>query len=200
MRHKTKLTLFFLILFLPFSAKAETEEELRKCYVDELIAAFHMQANTRSYNDSYSACVKFNCAKDKLSSMGEPECKINAVKDLWQWYRTYGYNSGFMLNPVQCPGEYISNKRYIQTKPLDPKQQRTMREFLLGVGSMVSGIFCVAVNAPLLSGKVGWGLITFGAERMWESINEMVMDYEERKARQQELKEIQAKAEAILKK
>jgi hypothetical protein len=199
------LVFLFLILFCPCFAKDEakktiTQEDFRKIYVDELIAAFHMQANTCSNANSYSACVQFNCARDKLLAMGESPEKLALVGNLWQWYRTYGYNSGLILNPVLCPGEYISNKSYVCTKPLDPKQKQAMGNFLLGVGSVVSGIFCIAVNAPLLSAKVGFGLVTFGLERIWDSVSNMLVDYGEKQARQHELEEMERKIEAVLKK
>lgn len=195
--------LFVTFLFLiSFVLQTEASETTLKKNVDELLLAFQLQGNARSYLDSYNACVVFNSAKAKLLNMGEPQCKINAIQDLWAWYRTYGYNCGLMLASVKCPGEYISDKKYISKTSygsnLDPKQQQMMRDFLFGVGQVVSGVFCMVVAAPV-GGLFGTTLVASGVGFMWASVNSMVTDSHEKQARLFELENIKNQAEKVAK-
>ena len=171
--------IIYCLFFSLFYIGIEAFESSRKQSAEQLLRAFNLQCNAHSYTDSYSACVVFNCAKAQLLEMGESQDKINAIQSLWTWYRTYGYNCGLTLEPVRCPGEYISDKKYVPKTThgnnFDPKQQQMLRDFLFGVGSIISGVFCIAINPPI-GGNFGGTLITTGAVYIWNSINSMVTD------------------------
>ena len=73
-------------------------------------------------------------------------------------------------------GEYRS---YSQLKSYDiyqsewgsnPEQSRLIREFMFGVGEVISGVFCVAVSGGAF-GALGVGVTIDGSRRMFSSLN-----------------------------
>ncbi len=150
-----------------------------------------------------------------LRKWDEPKCRTEAVRNLWIWYRIYGYNYGLIHKPVQCPDEYISSRRQQRNcrprlgsklpdrstydyERIEPKQQEAMRNFLAGVGITISGIFCVTISSRI-GGNFGYPLIGWGMSLMWDAINPLITYKQERELRQKELLQIQAKAEQAAK-
>ena len=69
-----------------------------------------------------------------------------------------------------------------------------VRNFLFGVGEVISGIFCVVVNPPI-AGKFGVGLVIGGSLMMWHAVNDMYDDSQDKKSRLKELENLQKQAE-----
>ena len=111
----------------------------------------------------------------------------------------YGYSLGLLENPVQSPDEYIPHRKFRcnaqDYNNLSPNQQRWTRDFLTGIGLTISGIFCLTVNPPVM-GKFGVTLVMTGGGYMYNAINNMWIDSQEKQARLRELSELQKKAEA----
>ena len=82
---------------------------------------------------------------------------------------------------------------------LDPNQQRWIRDFLLGVGEAISGVFCIVVNPPI-TGRFGTGLVLSGFGLMWHSVNNMVVDQQQKELRLAELEKIKNQSEKTLQK
>ncbi len=185
----------FIMLF-PLDVKASEEERL-KC-INNLRLAFELQSHAKTYLDSYSNCVLFNGAEAQLKKLGEPKHRLKAVHNLWLWYRMYGYSMGLLENPVQSPDEYIPRwKSFDMSKDnhgMDYNQQRWVRDFLTGVGLTISGIFCLTVGSQVM-GKFGVSLVMTGGGYMYNSINNIMVDYQEKQARLQELSALQKQAE-----
>lgn len=192
------IAICIFLLFIPTNAKAYIEkkqgiEEERKLHVYRLYSAFQEQQNARSYWDVCCACQTFNIARDALLAMGEPHEKITAIQNLWTWYRTYGYSCGLIAAPVKCPGEFLRSNSFLTTD-LTPRQKQQMRNFLLGVGGIISGVFCIAVN-PTTTWTIGVPSIASGAGLIWNAVDNMLFDYDEKQARRRELKQLEQQAE-----
>lgn len=175
---KRLIALFFLII--PFMLRAEPSEEVRKKYAEQIYAAFQLQSEGRStmafyaFGDAYQTAIK----------NGESPSKLVPFDALFRWYRQYGYSSGVTKVPSGCIDEYLSPGS--SRKKLDPNQEKMVRDFLYGVGELVSGTFCLVIKAPL-SSKAGWPLVVNGCRLMFDSVSSMIKDYEERKQRLKEL-------------
>lgn len=177
--------IILLALLFPIFLKAEPSEEVRKKYADQIYLAFQLQSAGKStlafytFSDAYQFALK----------NGENPAKLAPFDALFRWYRQYGYNSGVASLPSGCTDEYLSENS--ARRKLDPNQEKMVRDFLYGVGSVVSGTLCVAINPPLF-GRAGLPLIINGCKMMFDSVSSMIRDYEERKQRLKELEIIQA--------
>ena len=183
-----------LVFALPLILWAQPSEEARKNYSDRIQKAFELQSQGKTrlafytFRDAYQAAIK----------SGESPAKLAPLEELFVWYRTYGFDSGVMKDPAACAGEYRSSTGYVQLKKLDPQQQKIIRDFLYGVGCIVSGVFCLTVSTPL-SGKFGTTLVMGGCNYMYNSISAMIEDHEKRIARIAELDRITRKVIATTK-
>jgi hypothetical protein len=186
----TYLTLLFI--------KIEASEIERIKNIDNLRLAFELQCHAKSYLDSYNNCVLFNSAEAQLEKLGEPKHRLAATRNLWLWYRKYGYSIGLLENPVQSPDEYLPQKKSYRFakdyKDMNTHEQRWTRDFLTGVGMTISGIFCITVHPPVL-GKFGVALVMTGGGYMYNAVNNMWVDSQEKNARLRELTELQKRAE-----
>jgi hypothetical protein len=168
--------------------------------INQLKMAFELQGFARTYLDSYSTCVLFNTAQERLELLGEPKEKLSAVRNLWLWYRMYGYSCGLLQNSVKSPDEY--KPRYRRSlaierefgETFDPKEKKYLRDFLAGVALSISGIFCLAVNPPI-GGAFGRPLITSGFSFMFYALSNMMLEGDEKQARIAELENLQKQAE-----
>ncbi|MDE3056009.1 MAG: hypothetical protein KGI80_04905 [Verrucomicrobiota bacterium] len=197
------LTPSLLLLLLLLSSVQASENTRIKC-IDQLRLAFELQTHAKSYEASCYNCALFNCAEEQLAKMREPKERLIAIRSLWLWYRMYGYSCGLLQYPVQSPDEYIPRRKASHCAALnigtdaytsaDPKQQRCLRDFLLGVGMTISGVFCVTVNPPV-SGPLGIPLIFGGFGYMWSALNELVVNEQEKQIRLKELQLLRDQAE-----
>jgi len=105
--------------------------------------------------------------------MGESPSTLAPLEELFVWYRKYGYSCGVTEESANCIGEYRSSNGYVRLSNLDPHQKRVMRDFLCGVGFIISGVFCITVNAPLGS-RFGVPMISTGGKYLYDSITSMI--------------------------
>lgn len=189
---------FFIISF--FLLKLESKEDERLMRINQLRLAFELQSCSRSYEESYSNCVLFNCAQDRLIQLNESKEKLDSIRNLWLWYRMYGYSCGLLSYPVQSPDEYKGRYKKCSVgtqdsnEKLDPKERKNLRDFLAGVGLTISGVFCVTVSPPV-AGPFGRPMIMSGFTYMFHAVSNMILDKDEKLARLSELERLQKQAE-----
>lgn len=180
-------------LFLSFGLFARPTEQDRIRYSEGIQKAFELQfaGKTRmafyAFRDVYQTALK----------NGECPAKLAAIEELFVWYRKYGFDTGLLKEPANCQGEWRSDASMNNHSVFTPRQEKIMRDFLYGVGCMVSGIFCVTVNTPI-SGKFGASLVLSGGKCMYDAISAMIEDHELRFERIASLDKISRNAIAIL--
>jgi len=184
--------LTFLILIVPFLTYANSSEEVRKKYAEQINNAFQLQSLGKTtlayyaFRDGYQLALK----------NGESVTKLATLEKLFGWYRTYGYSCGLLTKPSGITTEY-TNRHLKKTYDFDPHQQKIIRDFLCGVGFLVSGVFCIVINPPLL-GRFGITFVASGFKYIYESVDDMIEDYQEKKQRLTELNTIEQKFNATL--
>jgi len=188
----------FYILLVPVMVFASPPEEMRRTYAEKFCKAFDLQFNGHTTLAYYAFKDAFQLA---LKS-GESAAKLQFLESTFRWYRMYGYNCGVLPESSRCTDEYVSDAgaprvtRYGTN--FDPKQERFMRDFLFGVGELISGVLCISIGTPL-SIRFGPTLIVSGSKHMWDAVNGMMEDSRERTIRLNELKQFEKIAEAVSK-
>ena len=135
----------------------------------------------------------FKTAQQLAQKAGESSRNIQLMSDLFVWYRTYGYTMGVMSKESGCVEECRSfHKMAIPLFPKillaqipdyysewgnTPEQAANIREFMLGIGETISGIFCITVSGGL-GAAVGVTLLIDGPRRMFVSMNDAWCDHE----------------------
>ena len=182
-----KLLIFFWLI--PYLLNASPPDEVRKQYSNDIHTAFQLQAMGKTE----LANVVFREAKKYAIKNGESQEKIYALQDLFTWYQKYGYSCGLLETPSGVLDEYRT--RQSQYYNLDPTQKKLMKDFLFGVGQIISGIFCVSVSRTPNVVKCGFSLITSGITTLFKSITSMQKNDQEKKSRLEELKKIEERIE-----
>jgi len=108
-----------------------------------------------------------------------------AIEQLFIWYRTYGSSLNLFSKPPtrtdRIHGEYrptLSNGfKYESEWGETPEQAAHIREFMLGVGETISGVFC-AVVSPTTGLVIGIGVATDGVFRMFSALNNVWTDHQ----------------------
>lgn len=172
---------FLILLFsIDVSAKcSEIPELVRSRYASDMFQAFV----TQSYGKSTAAFCQFEIAREEAKKAGENILKLIAIERLFAWYRMYGTSLKlFYKNPTghdRIQGEYKpSTKRlhsisgYQSEWGNNPEQAKLIREFMFGVGEVISGVFCVTVSGGAL-GPVAWGVAIDGTSRIYTSLNSL---------------------------
>lgn len=171
---------YFLILFFAIEAHTKCSsvpESIRNKYASDLFEAFSMQ----SYGKSTAAFYQFENAREEAKKAGESIFNLIAIEKLFVWYRMYGTSLRlFYKNPKgnDCIiGEYKPynkglpfNESYQSEWGNNPEQARLIREFMFGVGEVISGVFCATVSGSIL-GTIAYGVATDGVYRMYSSLN-----------------------------
>jgi hypothetical protein len=178
--NKLIVFLFFILLTSGYSACSTVPESTRSEYASAMFEAFV----TQSYGKSTIAFYQFDVAREKAKKAGENPLKIIAIEGLFAWYRTYasslrlyhqsptgtdriiGEYRPFSINPRLAIGAYESE--WGKT----PEQARLMREFMLGVGEVISGVFCVTVSSGVFAG-IGYTAAFDGSRRIYSSLNSL---------------------------
>ena len=75
-----------------------------------------------------------------------------------------------------------------------PDQAKYVRQFMLGVGMCISGVFIVTINPPVL-GKAGWGLCSTGFVQMYQGLSNGVAEWEKRV---REIQAIESKTQKVM--
>jgi len=191
---KLILAIFFIC---PLFLFANPSDKTREMYAKEILTAFQLQGMEERHANL--ALIAFNDGVKLALTNGESPAKIRALQDLFFWYRRYGYHGGLLKFPSGCQNEYqVSTKfpKLSKYSNLDPHQQKLIKDFLLGVGSTISSVFCAVVYPPI-GGKLAIPLISFGIGKMWDALNEMWQDNQEKKLRLEELENLQKKLAAV---
>ncbi|HEV7735799.1 MAG TPA: hypothetical protein VGO47_00260 [Chlamydiales bacterium] len=188
--YKVLFTLFVGFVCFGYAGTREIPESVRKVYAEKFHNAFVLQCN------GLSTKAFFMC--DEASKMaiqaGEDAQKINALWDLFRWYRTYG--SAMALFAVEPTGNNIiypdgtrpsvkslRSFNYYSEYGRTPEQAAQVREFMFGVANTISGIFCIVVGGGIVTpvGAVGLTLAASGFYMMFNSLNNCYADYERAK-------------------
>lgn len=173
--------LFVSLLFCNGSyAKCSTvPSSIKDDYASGMFEAFV----TQSYGKSTVAFYQFDVAREKAKKAGENILNLIAIERLFIWYRTYATSLGlYIKNPTgndRIYGEYRPCSlrafsplaRYQSEWGKSPEQARLVRDFMLGVGEVIAGVFCASVSGGVF-GIFGGGTVAFdGATRIFSSLN-----------------------------
>ena len=195
----------FLIKFILFinltpvlSYSYTIPESTREKYGKLMNEAFAIQSLGRSTQAFYKSKEAYELA----IKSGESVIKLNVIIELFQWYRKFGYSAGVMLNSSNCIDEYksksvkffhpFSNQRS-SSKTYNPEQEKHVRQFILGVGLFISGVFAISINPPFF-GPMGKSLCTTGFIQMYLGLNN---GYAEWQQRVREVQQIEAKTSQL---
>jgi hypothetical protein len=176
-----KIFALLTLLFLSSgnAACSTVPEPLRSEYASGMFEAFL----TQSYGKSTIAFYQFDVAREKAKKAGENPLKIIAMEQLFTWYRMYAsslnlYNKRPTGND-QIRGEYRPYSAHQSLGFLyesewgnNPEQARLVREFMLGVGEIITGIFCVGIGGVSFSAG-GLTLLFDGGSRIFTSLNSL---------------------------
>lgn len=178
----TKFYVLFLVLFLAsgYAGCSKVPENLRAEYASGMFEAFV----TQSYGKSTIAFYQFDVAREKAKKAGENPLKIIAMERLFAWYRTYASSLNlYHKRPTgndringeyhpACTSPFFAMNGYNSEWGNNPEQARLIREFIFGVGEIVSGVFCVSVGGVLFS--IGGASLLFdGGSRIFTSLNSL---------------------------
>jgi len=174
-----KFSLFLLFIFMFFKCVACTEgipDEVRKEYGSDILNAFTLQ----SEGASTTAMFHFEQGCMKALNGGEALHKIEAIRKLFTWYRTFGYFLGLIKKDPQIFGQYLGNGKYssLTYRPrvsrqygINPEHDAKSRDFILGVTEILSGILCFYFIPPPYKVPLGAYLVDKGYSRAWEASN-----------------------------
>lgn len=182
-----------IILCLPFfSLVADVPDSIRRDYALKMHEAFIQQ----SVGLATQAFFTFKNAYQSALQAGESIQKVELIEQLFYWYRHYGSSLGLMANPSQIGDEYRGRSKKamglfsMEKSPLanipnyqsewgkDPQQAGEIRNFMLGVGEVIAGVFCISVGSmPIKTG--GFTLLSDGVVRMWEAGNNAWTQHEQ---------------------
>lgn len=165
--------------------------------------AFELQAK----GVTRSAYYTFKDAYQRALILGVPSGELSFISDLFYWYRRYGYSAGITPFPARVSEEYYTNetnpsygyenptvltvdreREYQSELGKNPEQAKHIRQFLMGAGMVISGIFAISVDPPLLA-KAGWGLCVGGFTQMYMGLSNGWAEWE---IRCEEIKKMEA--------
>jgi hypothetical protein len=170
-----KILMLLLIRFSGlFAASNETPQVNKQMYVDYFYRAFYAQCQGKSL----AAMTQFNVAYQEAEKSGEDQRKLNFLRQLFVWYRTFGHASFlFAQEPIgydQIVGEYKRpyanyNQHGIGYNGSEwgnnPEQAALVREFMMGVAETIGSIFGLAATSGL-SFTLSVGFVIDGVTRM----------------------------------
>jgi hypothetical protein len=192
--------LFFLIL-CGKAYSVDDAENLRKKYATQMHEAFILQSKghtTRAY-------YHFKSARQQALANGESPAKVRLIEDLFGWYRKHGYSLKLMPKPSGCTDESrscfsLSSPQILATVPdyksewgNDPVQAGRVRDFMFGVGEVISGVLCISIGSFTVKAG-GLTMLTDGLLRMWNSGNQAWTEHEMARI---EFKKWEARAKAL---
>jgi hypothetical protein len=163
-----------------YAKHSKIPESIRNEFASEMFEAFI----TQSYGKSTHAFCQFDAAREKAKKAGEHIFNLIAIEKLFAWYRMYGSSMRlFYKNPTgndRILGEYrsflvkpASTRQYESEWGNNPEQARLIREFIFGVGEVISGVFCATVTGGTM-GTVALGVVVpDGVSRIYTSLNSL---------------------------
>lgn len=168
-----KLIVAFLNLAILYGAcDPKIPEAVKKEYALDIYRAFELQ----SQGQSTTAFCSFDIGYEKAKKVGFSSKKLESLKNLFVWYRTYGYFLGIIARPTGIIGEYRGSltRNCSFTYGETPEKNAKIRDFLFGVSELIAGTACVYF-LPTFETKLAFGtpLIYSGTNRIWTSLNEI---------------------------
>jgi hypothetical protein len=177
--------IFGLFFFNSLFAKcSEVPETIRNSYANNFYHAFQLQCQGKSS----SAFTQFSSAYNQALEAGEDIQRLVLIERLFVWYRTYGNASRLFANQPtghdKIIGEYkrpsypifpkavIGAYSYQSEWGRTPEEAALMRDFMLGVGEIISGTFCVAVGS-VPAATIGGSLLWDGGSRVLGVVNQL---------------------------
>jgi len=173
--------LITLLFGIELCAKCSSvPEPIRNKYASDMFTAFV----TQSQGKSTVAFFQFDVAREQAKKAGENILNLIAIEKLFVWYRIYGTSLRlFYKNPTGTDyinGEYKSYSQKLSVSrncqlewSNNPEQSRLIREFMFGVGEVISGVFCAAVTGPTPFGYFSGGVALDGGCRIFTSLNSL---------------------------
>lgn len=178
----SRIIVFLTILFSGIGAYAKCSavpQTAKDEYASGMFEAFLTQAQGKST----IAFWQFDTAREKAKKAGENILNLIAIERLFAWYRMYGNSMKlFYKTPTgndRIHGEYRSSLKALSSLATyesewgnTPEQARIIREFMCGVGEVISGVFCASVSG----GGIGFfaGVLAFdGISRIYSSLNSL---------------------------
>jgi hypothetical protein len=159
-------------------------ESVRRVYALKMHEAFIQQ----SVGLATQAFFTFKDGYQEALQSGESIHKVQTIEKLFYWYRHYGSSLGLMARPSQVTDEYRGgyscveqNARVFQCTShqipdyysewgKDPEQAKMIRDFMFGVGEVISGVLCISIGTIGVK-AVGGQLVYDGCSRMWSAGN-----------------------------
>ncbi|HSX11432.1 MAG TPA: hypothetical protein VLF94_06950, partial [Chlamydiales bacterium] len=156
-------------------------EAIKTEYAIQIQAAFSLQ----SEGLSTSAMFNFDQGATKAINAGESPRKIEAIRQLFTWYRTYGYYLGLMKKDPQILGQYIGNGKYSTSSRSfrefsygkSPERDANIRDYLYGVTEVLSGMLCCWLMGPK-GYVIGGSLILDGLNTARQASNALWIEKE----------------------
>jgi hypothetical protein len=170
----------FLFAGSAYPLSLSVPDSTRADYASGMFDAFI----TQSYGKSTIAFYQFDLAREKAKKAGENPLKLNAIEALFAWYRMYASSlrlyHKYPAGTDRIIGEYrpalshtsLAITPYKSEWGNSPEQARLMREFMLGVGEVISGVFCISVGS-LVFGAIGVTAAFDGTNRIYSSLNSL---------------------------
>ena len=178
--------LFFLFLcFASSYLHAEIPENIKREYASKMHQAFVLQSRGKATQ----AFFLFKEGYQQALQAGESSARVEAIHQLFYWYRKYGASLRFIVGSSGISDEY---RRWSYSKMnihpsgfydsewgKDPEQASKIRDVMFAVGEIISGVFCVVI-LPSFDKKlaIGGPLLFDGICRMWNSMNGLITQHE----------------------
>lgn len=173
-----KLVCILLLIIGAHSHTVRIPEAIKKEYGNMLYSGFLLQAEGLST----SAFCQFDLGCEKALQAGESPRKIESIRQLFVWYRTYGYHLGLIAKNPNITGQYYrrlsshSNHWNLLPPPhANPEVNANRREYLFGVGEILSGVLCCWIMPPPAKLRVGLPLVVDGGKRVFNAVNFAIM-------------------------
>jgi hypothetical protein len=204
------LTFFIIAILMSLFFSNSIIGHENKHFAYDMYNAFVLQ----SRGETRLAFYTFKKAYDRAVIAGESTKKLCIINDMFIWYRKHGWSSGIMFKSSNCIDEeqctnyekndfsnissYFSRKlEYTSEFGKTPEQSKNIREFLLGIGELISGIFGIAVIPfPTPLWTVSFAVAFDGTTRIYSSLN---TTWSENEKRMLELKQIKNNLNKITK-
>jgi hypothetical protein len=173
------LFLFAAIFKCGAACTAGIPEKIKQQYASQFQNAFVLQ----SEGFSFGAMCAFEHAYELAKNSGESSVKIEAIRRLFVWYRTFGHYLGLMTKDPKIFGQYLGGGKFSTDKyrpkhylmplaifPGDTKEEKErIIEYLFGTAQILSGILCVWLLPPCPgSYALGLGLALKGLTRIYD--------------------------------
>lgn len=180
-----RIAIFLIIIFSAvnchsYSCTPNIPENVKSDYGSQIQNAFSLQAEGLST----SAMFHFEQGAMKALNAGEVPKKIEAIRQLFVWYRTYGNYLGLMKKNPQIVGQYIGGGKYSgSSRSLrefsygkSPERDAHIRDYLLGVSEILAGLLCCRIGGPVAA--IGITLIFDGFNTARQAGNALLIEKE----------------------